>query len=185
MPTRVCDNISINHKLLCTMIDGKICSTLVESSSTMRCYICGANPTEMNKIDIVVRKQIESDHYKFGISSLRVWIRSMEYILHISYNLEIKKSVRNIQEKTARHERKRKIEQEFRNKLGLLVDFVKQGVGTTNDGNTARRFFAKPSVAAKITRLNEEIIRNFAILLQGIASGQEIDVEKFDQFAKN
>lgn len=126
MPTRVCDNISINHKLLCTMIDGKICSTLAESSSTMRCYICGASPTEMNKFDIVVQKQIESDHYKFGMSSLHAWIRSMEYILHISYNLEIKKSVCNIQEKTARHERKRKIEQEFRNKLGLLMDFVKQ-----------------------------------------------------------
>lgn len=91
MPTRVCDNISINHKLLFTMIDGKICSTLAESSSTMRCYICGASPTEMNKIDIVVQKQIESDHYKFSMSSLHAWIRSMEYILHISYNLEIKK----------------------------------------------------------------------------------------------
>lgn len=63
------------------------------------------------------------------------------------------------------------------------MDFVKQGVETTNDGNTARRFFAKPSVTAKITRLNE-IIRKFAILFQAIASGQEIDVEKFDQFAK-
>lgn len=141
------------------MINGKICSTLAESLFTMRCYICGASITEMNKIDIVVQKQVESDHYKFGVSSLHAWIQSMEYILHISYNLEIKKwSVRNIQEKTARLERKRKIQQEFRNKLGLLVDFVKQGVGTINDGNTARSFFAKPSVTAKITRLNEEII---------------------------
>lgn len=87
----------------------------------------------------IVQKQVESDYYKFGMSSLHAWIQSMEYILHISYNLKIKKwSVRNIQEKTARLERKRKIQQEFRNKLGLLVDFVKQNVGTINDGNTSR-----------------------------------------------
>lgn len=72
------------------MIDGKICSTLAELSSTMRCYVCDASPTEMNKIDIVVQKQVKSDHYKFGLSNLHWWIRSMEYLLHIFYNLEIK-----------------------------------------------------------------------------------------------
>lgn len=41
-----------------------------------------------------------------------------------------------------------------------------------------------PSVTAKITGLNKKIIRKFAILLQAIASGQEIDIEKFDQFSK-
>lgn len=183
--TRIHDDRDINHQLLLTMIDGKICSTLAKSSSIMRCYIYSASPKEMNKINIAIQKQVESDHYKFSISSLYAWIRLMEYMLHISYNLEIKKwSVYKTQEKAARFERKRRIQQEFRNKLGLLVDFVKQGVGTTNDGNTARRFFAKPSVTAKITGLDEEIIRTFAILLQAIASGQEIDVEKFDQFAK-
>lgn len=184
-PTSIQDNIFINHQLLLTMIDGKICSTLAESSSSMRCYICGASPKEMNKIDIVVQKQIESEHYKFGLSSLHAWIRSMEYLLHVSYNLEIKKwSVRNAQDKIARLERKKRIQQKFREKLGLLVDFVKQGVGTTNDGNTARRFFANSSITTNITGLDEGIIRNFAILLQVIASGQQIDVEKFDRFAR-
>lgn len=65
-----------------------------------------------------------------------------------------------------------------------MVDFVKQGMGTTNDGNTARRFFAKSSITANITGLDERTIRNFAILLQPIASNQEIDVKKFDRFAK-
>lgn len=166
------------------MIDGKICSTLAESTSTMRCYICGASPKEMNKIDTIVQKQVKSEHYKFGLSSFHAWIRTMEYLLHISYNLEIKKwSVRSAEEKAIKLERKRKIQEEFK-KLGLLVDFVKQGVGTTNDGNTARRFFANPSITANITGLDESIIRNLAIILQAIASGQEINVEKFDRFAK-
>lgn len=56
----------------------------------------------------------------------------------------------------------------------LLIDIVKQSVGTSNDGNTARRFFENPSVTAKIPELDEIIIRKFAILLQAIASGEEI-----------
>jgi len=61
---------------------------------------------------------------------------------------------------------------------------VKQGVGTSNDGNTARRFFENPSVIAEITGLDEIIIRKFSILLQAISSNEEINPEKFDDFAK-
>lgn len=66
----------------------------------------------------------------------------MEFLLHISYNLEIKKwSIRDPQEKLLKEKRKKKLQEDFRQKLGLLIDVVKQGVGNTNDGNTARKFF--------------------------------------------
>jgi hypothetical protein len=39
--------------------------------------------------------------------------------------------------------RKVKIQNLFREKLGLLIDIPKPGFGTTNDRNTARRFFKK------------------------------------------
>lgn len=81
--------------------------------------------------------------------------------------------------------KEKNIQEQFRRKLGLLIDVMKQGVGTSNDGNTARRFFENPSVTAEITGLDEIIIRKFSILLQAIASGEEIDPEKFDIFAKN
>jgi len=109
----------------------------------------------------------------------------MEYLLHISYNLEIQKwSVRNPQQKILKLERKRNIQEQFRRRLGLLIDVVKQGVGTSNDGNTARRFFENPSVTAEITGLDAIIIRKFSILLQAISSNEEINPEKFDDFAK-
>ncbi|EFN82236.1 hypothetical protein EAI_12747, partial [Harpegnathos saltator] len=82
-------------------------------------------------------------------------------------------------------ERKKNIQQEFRQKLRLLMDVVKQGIGTSNDGNTARKFFQNPSVTAEIIELDELIIRKFAILLQTIAFGLEINPEKFDTFAKD
>lgn len=74
--------------------------------------------------------------------------------------------------------KKKNIQEQFRRKLGLLIDVVKQGVGTSNDKNTARRFFENPSVTVEITGLDEIIIRKFSILLQAIASGEEINPEK-------
>lgn len=66
-----------------------------------------------------------------------------------------------------------------------MIDVVKQDVGISNDGNTARRFFENPSVTVEITGVDEIIIRKFSILLQAIASSEEIDPEKFDIFAKD
>lgn len=47
--------------------------------------------------------------------------------------------------------RKKSIQDKFRDKLGLIVDSIKPGYGTTNDGNTARRFFNNPQISAEIT----------------------------------
>lgn len=183
--THLNNDIIVKHEMILTMIDGKACSAIAESSS-MNCYICGATPKQMISFDIVQQRTININNLKFGMSSLHAWIRCMEYLLHISYNLEIQKwSVRDPQQKILKLERKKNIQQQFRQKLGLLIDVVKQGVGTSNDGNTARRFFENPSVTAEITGLDEIIIRKFSILLQAIACGEEIDPDKFDIFAKD
>ncbi len=50
---------------------------------------------------------------------------------------------------------------EFKEVMGLRVDFVKQGSGTSNDGNTARRFFENPEVTASITLVDETLINRF------------------------
>lgn len=41
--------IYVEHSLQLTMVDGKVCNALSESSSA-KCYICGANPKEMNNL---------------------------------------------------------------------------------------------------------------------------------------
>lgn len=68
--TEISKSTSIKHKLLLTMIDGKICSTVTGSTSTMNCYICRAKPTEMNHLDLVARKIPIQEYYKLGTSSL-------------------------------------------------------------------------------------------------------------------
>lgn len=47
----------VSHKLQLSMVDGKICSALSETS-TSRCYICNATPKEMNKIDECLQKSV-------------------------------------------------------------------------------------------------------------------------------
>lgn len=65
-----------------------------------------------------------------------------------------------------------------------MVDVIKPGVGTTNDGNTARKFFANPALTAEITGLNQTIIQKFRGILQAIASGQAINAHKFQENAQ-
>lgn len=42
----------------------------------------------------------------------------------------------------------------FRCETGLIVDQPKQGTGSTNDGNTARRFFRNPELLSNITNID-------------------------------
>ncbi len=57
------------------------------------------------------------------------------------------------------------------------------GKGTTNDGNTARRFFQNPELTARITGVSEELIKRFAVLLAVINSGRKIQKELFENYA--
>lgn len=74
---------------------------------------------------------------------------------------------------------KKEIQEKLRQQMGLLVDIPKPGFGTTNDGNTARRFFSNPHLASQITGVDETLIKRIGIILRTISSGFSIDVEKF------
>ena len=54
--------------------------------------------------------------------------------------------------------RKQKIQLDFRNKIGLIVDVPKPGFGNSNDGSTSRRFFADPELAAEILCIDYNLI---------------------------
>lgn len=175
--------IKISHSLLMTMIDGKATSILCDTSS-QRCDICKATPTEMNNLPLIASKPTDPDLCKYGLSSLHIWIRMMECILHIAYRLTIKTWTVKGDNKCIMESRKKNIQDAFKNRMGLLIDVVKQGHGSTNDGNTARRFFANPNVTAEITGVSEDLIRRFATILEAISSGYHIDTVKFHEYAQ-
>lgn len=175
---------TVRHELKMTMVDGKICTYLSKARSNATCSLCLAKPTEMNVLDKVVTKPVDTGIYDYGLSSLHARINTMECLLHIAYRLDFKQWAargNDLKEKMA--SRKKIIQDRFKEELNLLIDVVKQGSGTTNDGNTARKFFEDPAKTASITGLDEGLVRRFAVILQAITSGEVIDVDRYKDYA--
>ena len=75
-------------------------------------------------------------------------IRLFEAALHLGYKLPVKKwQLKNENDKKIVNAKKKEIQEEFRTRLGLIVDVPKAGFGNSNDGNTSRRFFMDPELS--------------------------------------
>lgn len=77
--------------------------------------------------------------------------------------------------------KKKEIQDKFKTKMGLIVDKPKPGYGSSNDGNTARKFFANPNTSSEITGIDSELIGNFATILRILSSGRKVDLYKYKQ----
>lgn len=171
------DSHCISYSLMMTMIDGKVCNALSDISS-MRCYICNATVSEMNNLERIKGLPKNTDNFRFGLSTLHAHIRFFECLLHLSYRLQFKQWRKSAKDGTDKllEEKKKKVQDAFRSRLGLIVDVPKPGSGTSNDGNTARKFFANATVSAEITGVDEELISRFGCILSALASGHDINL---------
>lgn len=164
------------------MIDGKVFNTISDASS-QTCGICGATPRKMNDLEAIGKLRCNENLYKFGLSILHAWIRCFECVLHISYKLTIKRwKSRNAEEKYEVENQKKTIKEKLKSRMHLLVDAPKPGMGSTNDGNTARRFFSESSVASSVTGVSEVLIKRLQIILKVLSCGYTINVEAFRQY---
>lgn len=177
-------SFKVSHSLQLTMVDGKVCCALSDSSAS-KCYICGATPKEMNDLEKCTNKQVDPSRFQFGLSPLHSWIRFFEYFIHISYRIEFKKwQARSSEDKARLAERKELIQKQFRERLGLIVDKPRSGgSGTSNDGNTARKFFLNSTISSEITGINKDVIDRCCHLLQCLSSGYKINSDKFKIYA--
>lgn len=173
----------VKHTMMLTMVDGKVCNAATSTKSTMRCYICGLTSKDFN--DLSQKSKVKPEALEFGLSILHARIRIFESLLHVAYRLPIKKWRLNTEaENIIVNQRKADIQQNFRTQLGLIVDVPKPGYGNTNDGNTSRRFFIDPSLAAEITGIDENLIYRFKVILETISSGHKIHLEKFTEYTR-
>lgn len=186
MPLQNSD-VFVQHKLYFTMIDGKICNAVTENASTQRCYICGLTSKDFNNVDKILQTNvIDECRYQFGLSSLHAWIRFFECLLHVSYKLVIQQwQARGNENKELVANNKKRIQELFQKEMGLLVDKPKPGFGSTNDGNTARRFFEDADTSSKITGIDKELITRFRTILLAISSGYSIKVKLFKNYCLN
>lgn len=85
----------------------------------------------MNDLSKLDSRVIDEEALQFRVSPLHAKIRFMECILHISYNLSFKKwSAVTENDKTEKQIAKKRIQQLFKEKMGLLIDIM------PNQGNT-------------------------------------------------
>jgi hypothetical protein len=101
--------ISVSHKMVLTMIDGKTCNAVTSPSSAQVYYVCGAAPRQINRIDEIVKRDVDITTYRFGLPTLHAWIRFLEYLLHISYRLEIKNGKYEEKKTNERYKIKKKL----------------------------------------------------------------------------
>lgn len=176
--------IFIRHLLVMTMLDGKVAQAITNTKSASACFICGALPSEMNDLTKLRLKPLNDDALKFGISPLHARIKCMEYILHVSYNKDFEQWRTTKDTRDLKENEKKRIQKEFLERVGIRLDFVKQGYGSSNTGNTARRFFKDPALTSEITKIDKILIQRIATILEVINSNSIIDSEKFRLFAQ-
>ena len=181
-----CDSYVIHHKIILTMVDGKVCQALTNTPSAASCYLCipKTNPSSMNNLQEFLQKSVSVEALQFGLSPLHLLINSMECILHIGYRMTLKTwMVKGPESKKIYCEEKKRIQCELKSQLGLNVDQPTHGSGNTNTGNIARRFFSDPEVVSKITKVDQTLIYRLSVILVALNSGHEIDTVKYKQYA--
>ncbi|GBO43412.1 hypothetical protein AVEN_265601-1 [Araneus ventricosus] len=165
------------------MVDGKVCNAATSTKSTMRCYICGLTSKDFN--DLSKKSNVKPESLEFGLSILHARIRLFENLLHLAYKLPVKKwRLTTEDEKAIAEQTKLNIQENFKTKLGLIVDIPKPGYGNSNDGNTSRRFFTDPSLAAEITQIDQNLIYRFKVILETTSSGHKINLQKFKEYTE-
>lgn len=136
------------------MIDGKVVNA--KNKSSMTCYICNGKPTEMNQLENIYKKNVCKDYYKYGMSILYTRIPlnafcTLRTIYLSNPGMSSKVCLLKIKK------RKRKDSKRIQREMGFNVDIVRQGAGTSNDGNTVRKFFENSTMIAEITRNQTKI----------------------------
>ena len=147
----------------------------------MNCPLCGATHTEQSTPGTHFHLKAREDVLRLGFTNLHAGIRFMEFLLHVSYMLDLKKPIclksvpSDVASKARRQElvRKRLFEA-----YGIIVDARRKVGGTTNDGNTARIFFSDPDRTARLLDLPEDLVRTLDIIWKILRCKQEVDPVK-------
>lgn len=172
----------ISHLPLLTMVDGKVCNSLSDTKSTLRCYLCAATSKDFNDIRSMANRRIKRENLSFGISVLHAWIRMLECLLHVAYKLPTRTWRTNNENVILVEENKARIQSEFKSKMSLIIDKPKPGYGNSNDGNVARKFFQNYEMSSSITGIDAALIKKFYFILQILSSGFKVDEKKFRKF---
>ncbi len=152
------------------MWDGESCTAIAKTFlkdgdklASTSCHVCLATKKDLSKQEAWDRPVIK-EMLNYSCTVLHMWIRAMEYLLNLACKLPHQNDLPLTSE--ACQAKKLEIQARFWVHLNLRVCEVKHGKGSSNNGNTARKFFKKDShVTATILGLDERIVCLFGELL--------------------
>ncbi|KAL4125867.1 hypothetical protein QTP88_010104 [Uroleucon formosanum] len=152
--------INCKFRMYLTMLDGKAINSLTNTNSSQTCYLCKSKPTEMNDLSNSKHSNISTDYLQYELK---------------------KPTIRNISTEQAEVIKKRRkmVHNKLHTTLGIRVDKVVQGKGTSNTGNVGRIFLTNYHESSKITGVDEDLIRRMPvsvhkILIHGAAVSKSI-----------
>ena len=82
-------------------------------------------------------------------------------------------------------ERKLIVQKNILEKIGVRVDQVLQGHGTTNTGNLARRCFHDPKLFAEALGIDPKLVENISVILSAFKSKKSVKLDELEQFCSN
>ena len=175
--------IEFRHIVRRTMMDGKAKSAVTDTTSCLRCFLCGATPKAFNDIDnLIANFPTNEELLVYGsICDFHAWCRSFDAINSLSDKLPLKKwRVTKKEEKDIVEGRKKNRQKKYKEEMSLDVDVPRSGgAGNSNTGNVARRAFQDEEAFARITEVDQGLIHNIHTLLICINADAPIDLNKF------
>ncbi|XP_028966364.1 uncharacterized protein LOC114828005, partial [Galendromus occidentalis] len=119
--------LSVDFKMILSMIDGKIIQIINEVPYMAQCVICKAKPPEMNSLDSIYAKPSHLPPSLIPLSPLHARIKVMENLLKIAYNRQFELWGIPTALRPQCNAIKADIRRAFKARLGLIIDKVKQG----------------------------------------------------------
>ena len=87
---------------------------------------------------------------RLGISSLHCKLRCLEFLFGLGVKIRVENDHRPISLEEKKRLTKQQLQKEFIEVFGVRIAFVKQGKGTSTNGNAATKVLEEPEKSAKI-----------------------------------
>ncbi len=166
-------------KVYSTMWDGKSCTAKAKTFipderklASNTCHVCLAPPKDMNNADVWKRPLAIPEMIEYSCTAMHMWIRAMEFLFSMSIKTQLyyqfvgQGGQGKVPALTSPDGEliKSGMQARFWQSMGLRLYLVHAGHGgTSNNGNTARKFFKKnPERTAKILDIDVKIVNLFA-----------------------
>ena len=145
------------------MLDGKVSNYLTRTSS-INCPVCRSGTDEFKSLANYGTEVFrpKNDACAFGIQPLHAWMRFLQHVLNLAYNLPVREQRASQNAAAALRAAKKQEIQDAYKQFGILIDRpAPNGRGNTLNGNMARKVFMNPDRLAQITGVNRVLIRRY------------------------